>query len=225
MLATKYATEGADELIYVDTVASLYGRNALDGLITRTVDKVFIPVTVAGGVRSLNDVKRLLGAGADKVAINTAAIRNPALIDQCAASVGCQGIVVSIEAKTTAPGRWECYTDNGRERSGKDAVAWANEAVQRGAGEILLTSIDRDGTCRGFDIQLCAAIAPYVTVPVIASGGMGGLLHLQRVLNEGHADAIATASWLHGGGDLNRLRAALRLPNAPVVSESTQSIR
>ena len=213
VLAKRYAQEGADEILYVDTVASLYGRNQLGPLLARTVENVFIPVTVAGGVRSLDDVKRLLGSGADKVALNTAALRAPGLIDRCAASVGCQGIVVSIEAKRTAAGGWEAYTDNGRERTGRDAVAWAKEAVERGAGEILLTSVDRDGTRRGCDCELVAAVAPYVTVPVVACGGVGSVEHVRAVLEAGRADAVAMASYLHRGGTVSGLRAELAWDN------------
>lgn len=194
-LAQKYATDGADEIIFLDTVASLYGRNNLTELLERTAEEVFIPITVAGGVRCLSDVKRLLGSGADKVGINTAAIRTPELIDRCAASVGCQGIVISIEAKRTPAGGWEAYTDNGRERTGRDAIAWSREAVDRGAGEILITSVDRDGTLRGFDLELVNAISD-LPVPVTACGGMGTLGHLQDVLEAG-ADAVAMASVLH----------------------------
>lgn len=193
-LATRYAQD-ADELLYIDTVASLYGRNQLTELLERTTDEVFIPVTVGGGIRSRADVQRLLGAGADKVAINTAAIRDPGLLSDCASHYGSQAIVVSIEAKRVNGG-WEAYTDNGRERSGRDAVAWAFEAVQRGVGEILLTSIDQEGTRAGFDLQLIAAIAPQVPVPVIACGGMGSLDHAKRALEAG-ADALAMASVLH----------------------------
>jgi cyclase len=145
-LANAYAEAGADELLYIDTVASLYGRNQLAALLSRTVEDVFIPITVGGGVKSRADVKRLLDAGADKVAINTAAIRDPALIRECADHYGAQAVVVSIEAKRQPLGGWECYTDNGREKTGKDVLLWAEEAISLGAGEILLTSIDQEGT-------------------------------------------------------------------------------
>ena len=195
-LAQKYAEMGADEILYVDVVSSLYGRNQLADLLERTAEQVFIPITVAGGVRSLGDVKRLLGSGADKVAINTAALASPALISECAASVGSQGIVVSIEAKRHASG-WEAYTDNGRERTGKDAVAWAREAVARGAGEIIITSVDRDGTRKGFDTALVEALRD-LPVPVTACGGMGSVADLRSALDAG-ADAVAMASVLHYG--------------------------
>lgn len=198
--ALRYA-EQADELLYIDTVATLYGRNQLESLIEKVSEKVFIPITVGGGIRSVDDVGALLRCGADKVAVNSAAIRQPRLITQCADRFGSQAICVSIEAKHTSNGRagWEAYTDNGRERSGRDAVEWAFEAVERGAGELLVTSIDRDGTCRGFDTALIAAIAPHVPVPVIAGGGMGSLEHLLDVLTIGRADAVAVASCVHSG--------------------------
>lgn len=195
-LAKKYADEGADEIIFLDTVASLYGRNQLADLLERTAEQVFVPITVAGGVRSLGDVKRLLGSGADKVAINTAAIASPGLISECSASVGAQGIVVSIEAKRTETG-WEAYTDNGRERTGKDAVAWAYEAVSRGAGEVFITSVDQDGTRKGFDTALVSALRD-LPVPVTVSGGLGSVGDLTAVLEAG-ADAVAIGSALHYG--------------------------
>lgn len=195
-LAPKYAEEGADELLYVDIVASLYGRNQLASLLDRTTREVFVPVTVAGGIGSLAEVQRVLDAGADKVAINTAAIRHPDLIDDIACRYGSQAITVSIEAKRNSHG-WEAYTDNGREKSGRDACAWAREAVERGAGEILLTSIDCEGTRKGFDVALVKTLAPALSVPVIACGGMGAPEHLWEVLHEGKADAVAMASVLH----------------------------
>lgn len=195
-LAVKYANEGADELLYIDTVASLYGRNQLCELLERTTEHVFIPITVGGGIKSRADVKRLLDSGADQVAINTAAIRSPTLIKECADYYGSQAIVVSIEAKRTVHG-YECYTDNGREKTGKDAIRWAHEAVALGAGELLITSIDQDGTRKGFDIDLISAIAPNVSVPVVASGGMGSISDLEMVLTRGKADAVAFASVLH----------------------------
>lgn len=194
--ALRYYGQGIDELLYVDVVASLYGRNSLAGLLERTVDDVFVPITVAGGIRSAADVRALFNAGADKVALNTAAIRNPGLIEDLARFYGCQAIVVSIEAKRNGKG-WEAYTDNGRERTGKDAVQWAHEAVERGAGEILITSVDQEGTCRGFDLELIGAVAD-VSVPVIASGGCGAIEHVQEARKAG-ADAVAIAHCLHYG--------------------------
>lgn len=195
-LAKKYAEQGADELLYIDCVASLYGRNQLADLLDRTTRDVFIPVTVGGGIKSREDVQRLLGAGADKVAINTAAIKAPSLIRELADSYGSQAIVCSVEAKRRKDG-WEAYTDNGREKTGRDAVEWAQEAVDLGAGEILLTSIDQEGTQRGFDLDLVALIAPNVPVPVTACGGMGNLHHLSEVIDRAKADAVAMASVLH----------------------------
>ena len=196
-MAQRYAEQGADEILYIDTVASLYGRNQLEALLEKTCESVFVPITVGGGIRSLQDARRLFNAGADKIAINTAALKRPDLINELAGHFGNQAVVVSIEAKRVNGG-WECYTDNGRNRSERDAVAWAFDSVGRGAGELLLTSVDRDGTRRGFDTELIAAIAPHVPVPVTASGGCGSLEHLKAVLRAG-ADAVAVGSALHYG--------------------------
>lgn len=209
-LARKYAQESADELLYIDTVATLYGRNQLASLLAETTEDVFIPVTVGGGIKSRADVRRLLESGADKVAINTAAIRTPSLIKECADYYGSQCIVVSIEAKRRGTVGWEAFTDNGREKTGKDAVEWAHEAVDLGAGELLITSIDQDGTRRGFDVDLIKAIAPNVSVPVTACGGAGSLDHIREVIREGKADAVAVASVLHYGKmTLREIRDAL----------------
>ena len=197
-MAQRYAEGGADELLYIDTVASLYGRNQLEALLEKTVESVFVPVTVGGGIASVSDARRLFNAGADKIAVNTAALKRRELIDELAGKFGNQAVVVSIEAKRVNGG-WECYSDNGRSPSGISATAWALEAVKRGAGELLLTSIDRDGTRRGFDTDLVAAIAPNVSVPVTASGGMGCAEHLKEVVKRGRADAVAIASVLHYG--------------------------
>src|SRR3990167_3122466 len=197
-MAPRYAENGADEILYIDTVASLYGRNQLEALLEKTSEEVFIPITVGGGIASKEDARRLFNAGADKIAINTAALKQPDLINELADHFGSQAIVVSIEAKRTSNG-WEAYMDNGRQRSGRDAITWGEDAVKRGAGEILLTSVDHDGTRRGFDVDLYATIAPNVPVPVTASGGMGTLEHLRAVLEHGHADAVAMASVLHYG--------------------------
>lgn len=188
-LARKYA-EDADELLYIDAVASLYGRNALAPMLEEATRDVFIPITVGGGIRSRADVKRLLDAGADKVAINTAGLNNPGLLSDLAGHYGSQAIVVSIEAKRVAGGKWECFTDNGRQATGKCVRAWAEEAVERGVGEILLTSIDRDGTRKGFDLDLIEAIQ--VPVPVIVGGGFGRLEDLATV-KDAHGIAIGTA--------------------------------
>lgn len=196
--ARKYYEEGADELIYMDTVASLYKRNHLAEIIRRAVQDVFIPITVGGGIRSLDDATQLLRAGADKVAVNTAAIQRPELITEISRQFGSQCMVLSIEAKRSK-GSWEAYTDNGREHSGLDAVAWASQAVKLGAGEILLTSVDQEGTRKGFDLELVKTISKTVPVPVIASGGMGTLEHMIDVIQKGYADAVSVASVLHYG--------------------------
>jgi cyclase len=195
--ARRYYEQGADEIIYMDCVASLYGRNSLSEIIRSAARDIFVPLTVGGGIRSVEDVKELLRAGADKVAINTAALASPTLISDLAKRFGSQCVVVSIEAKRTSDNTWEAYTDNGRERTGKDVADWAEEAVGLGAGEILLTSVDREGTRKGLDIELTREIASRVSVPVIASGGMGKPEHLIQALTDGRADAVAMADILH----------------------------
>ena len=209
--ARRYYDDGADELLYMDIVASLYGRNSLTDIVRYTAENVFIPFTVGGGVRSVADVEALLHAGADKVAVNTAAIARPELIREVARQFGSQCMVLSIEAKQTAPGRWEAYTDNGREKTGIDVVDWARRAVDLGAGEILLTAVDREGTRKGFDIALTRAVSSLVPIPVIASGGMGEPAHLVEVVRDGRADAVAMADVLHyKRADLASLRAVAR---------------
>lgn len=195
--ARRYYEEGADELLYMDIVASLYGRNNLTEIVRRTASEVFVPMTVGGGIRSVDDAKELLRAGADKVAINTAAVARPELIREVSRRFGSQCMVLSIEAKSVAPGKWEVFTDNGRERTGLDVVSWASRAVELGAGEILVTSVDREGTRKGFDLDLVRAVSTSVPVPVIASGGMGIPEHLIQVLEKGCADAVAMADVLH----------------------------
>lgn len=191
-LAERYAQEEIDEILYLDVVASLYGRNQLESLIEETVESVFVPLTVGGGIRTLADAKRMLDSGADKIACNTGAITNPRLIEEIAGHFGSQALVVSIEAKRVNGG-WEAYTENGRQRTGKDAVAWAFEAVKLGAGELLITSIDREGTKRGCDLDLIKAIAPHVPVPVIACGGIGKPEHIEDVAKLGACVAISSA--------------------------------
>ncbi|MCC6467461.1 MAG: imidazole glycerol phosphate synthase subunit HisF [Alphaproteobacteria bacterium] len=209
--ARRYYEAGIDELIYMDAVASLYDRNSLDAIVRHTAENVFVPVTVGGGIRSLDDVGRMLRSGADKLAINTAAIRRPALITEVARRFGAQCMVLSIEAKRTAPGRWEAYTDNGREKTGIDAVAWAKQGVELGAGELLVTSVDQEGTRRGFDVKLLRAIADAVSIPMIASGGLGAPEHLVAAVREGGADAVAMADVLHYGRlSLSAIRDAAR---------------
>jgi cyclase len=196
-LALRYYAQGSDELIYIDVVASLYGRNSLGDIVRQAAQDVFIPMTVGGGLRTVEDVTHLLRCGADKVAVNTAAVKNPDLITEIARRFGSQCIVLSIEAKQIGPDRWEAYTDNGRERTGLDAIDWAKRGVALGAGEILLTSVDREGTRKGFDIALVRAVTEEVMVPVIASGGMGKAQDLVDVVERGGADAVAIADMLH----------------------------
>ncbi len=194
--AQDYYQAGVDELIYMDIVASLYGRNNLADIVKRTAENVFVPLTVGGGVRSGDDVRTLLRAGADKVAINTAATRRPELITEVAHKFGSQCMVLSIEAKRSSPGKWEAYIDNGREHTGLDVVEWARRGVELGAGEILLTSVDQEGTRKGFDCHLVEAVSSAVSIPVIASGGMGSSDHLVDAVRAG-ADAVAMADALH----------------------------
>lgn len=210
-LARRYYEQGADELLYVDVVASLYGRNSLHDIIQRAARDVFVPLTVTGGIRSVDDVREILRAGADKIGINTEATKRPELIREVARKFGSQCMVLSIEAKQVGPGRWEVYTDNGREKSGLDVVEWAQRGVELGAGEILLTSVDREGTREGFDIDLVAAVSKVVPVPVIASGGMGCLAHVASVVLDGAADAVAMADMLHyGRTTVGEIRSAAR---------------
>lgn len=215
--AMRYYEEGADELVYIDTVASLYARNNLSDIIRRTADCVFIPITVGGGIRSVDDAKHILRSGADKVAINTAAIARPELISEVSRKFGSQAMVLSIEAKQIVPGKWEAYTDNGRERTGLDVIQWAKRGVELGAGEILLTSVDREGTRRGYDIDLVQEVTQAVPVPVIASGGMGTIEHVVEVVKTGHADAVAMADTLHYNRmSLREIRVALLNAKLPV---------
>ncbi len=195
--ALRYYRQGADELIYMDCVASLYGRNSLREIVLSTARDVFVPLTVGGGIRSVDDVRELLRCGADKVAVNTAAVARPELISEIARGFGSQCAVLSIEAKQIAADRWEAYTDNGRERTGLDVIEWVRRGVALGAGEILLTSVDREGTRRGFDVPLVRAVTTEVSVPVIASGGMGRTDDLVEVVMAGQADAVAMADILH----------------------------
>ena len=195
--ALRYYAEGADELIYMDIVASLYQRDNLLEVVRRTAEQAFIPLTVGGGVRTLEDVRTFLRVGADKVAMNTAAVTRPEMITEAARAFGSQCIVVSIEAIRREPGRWEPYTDAGRTPTGLDAVEWAVRAAELGAGEILLTSIDQDGTCRGFDLDLVRAVTRAVPIPVIASGGAGSVAHVAAAIEAAAADAIAVANILH----------------------------
>jgi cyclase len=197
-IAARYDGEGADELAFLDITASSDQRDIILHVIEAVAAKVFIPLTVGGGVRRVEDVRRLLNAGADKVSINTAAVQNPALVREASGIVGNQCIVVAIDAKRKGEG-WEVYTHGGRNATGLDAVDWARRMTEAGAGEILLTSMDRDGTRDGFDLALTRAVSDAVTVPVIASGGVGSKAHLADGILEGHADAVLAASVFHFG--------------------------
>ncbi len=194
--AQRYYADGIDEIVYIDAVASLYERNTIVDLVRHTAEDVFIPITAGGGVRSVEGAQILLRAGADKIAINTAATQNPELIRKLAERFGSQCVVLSIEAKRQKD-HWEAYCDNGRERTGLDVIEWSRRGEKLGAGEILLTSVDREGTRGGYDIELTRAVADAVGIPVIASGGMGKFEHLSEVVNVGHADAVAMAHVLH----------------------------
>ena len=197
--AKMYYEQGADEIIYMDIVASLYNRNNLTDIIRKTTEDVFIPITVGGGIRSIEDVQEILRCGADKVAINTAAIKTPEFITEISSKFGSQCMVLSIEAKKIGEGKWEAYYDNGREKTGIDVLEWAKKGYELGAGEILVTSVDMEGTKRGFDYELVYAISQIVPIPVIASGGMGKVDDLKKVIVESNADAVAFASILHYG--------------------------
>lgn len=199
--AAAYDAQGADEVCYLDISASPEGRSTLLDVVARTADQVFAPLTVGGGVRTVEDAERLLDAGADKIAINTAAIRNPALVAAAAERFGSQAIVVAIDAKRapgSSPARWEVYSHGGRTPEGLDALAWCRRVAELGAGEILLTSMDRDGTGKGYDVELLRAVASSVSIPLIASGGVGVLDHLADGLEAG-ADAVLAASIFHFG--------------------------
>jgi len=196
-MANRYYLHGADELIYIDIVASLYKRNNLINIVNRASDDIFIPLTVGGGVRNLDDIRELLSAGADKVAINTAAIKNPDLVSEAAERFGSQCIVGSVEAKRMPDGSWECFTNNGRERTGLDAIAWARTLEELGVGEILLTSIDQEGTRKGYDLELTKRVSAELSLPLIACGGAGSTDDLVRCVRKGDVDALALSSLLH----------------------------
>jgi cyclase len=198
-LAALYDREGADELVFLDITASSDGRAILLDVVRRTAEQVFIPFTVGGGLRTLEDIRAILAAGADKVSLNTAAVRDPELVARAAGRFGSQCVVVAIDARRAGPGRWEVYVHGGRTPTGIDAVAWARRVEELGAGEILLTSMDRDGTKDGYDLELTRAVAEAVGIPVIASGGAGTLEHLAQGLQEGRADAVLAASIFHFG--------------------------
>ncbi len=215
-IAARYNEQGADELTFLDITASSDARDIILHVIESVAEQVFIPLTVGGGVRAVGDVRRLLNAGADKVSINTSAVQNPQLIADASARYGAQCIVVAIDAKQTAPGKWEVFTHGGRNPTGLDAIEWAKRVEALGAGEILLTSMDRDGTKVGFDLPLTRAVSDAVGVPVIASGGVGNLQHLADGITEGRADAVLAASIFHYGehtvGEAKRFMAAQGIP-------------
>ncbi len=195
--AIEYYKHGIDEILFMDAVASLYKRNNLAEIVKRVSRDVFIPLSVGGGIRSVEDVRVLLHSGADKIAINTAAHNNPQLLKQVATTFGSQCLILSVEAKKKSDGEWEAYTENGREHTGRDVIEWVKECIEYGVGEILITSVDQEGTQNGFDIDLIEKVASVVNVPVIASGGMGAIPDFVDAIVQGHADAVAMASILH----------------------------
>ncbi len=197
--AVVYNDQGADELVFLDITASSDERKTMVDVVARTAERCFMPLTVGGGIRTVADMREMLLAGADKVGINTAAVKTPEVIDEAAAAFGCQALVVAIDAKRNERGSWTVYTHGGRNATELDAIEWAQEVCRRGAGEILLTSMDADGTKAGYDIALNRAVSEAVTIPVIASGGAGNLDHMVHVLNEGKADAVLAASIFHFG--------------------------
>ena len=198
-IAKRYDEQGADEITFLDITASSDDRDIILHVVEQVAEQVFIPLTVGGGVRTVDDVRRLLNAGADKVSINTAAVNNPQVVRDASNKVGSQCIVVAIDAKQTAPGKWQVFTHGGRNNTGLDAIEWAQRVEALGAGEILLTSMDRDGTKIGFDLGLTRAVSDAVRIPVIASGGVGTLEHLSEGVSTGRADAVLAASIFHFG--------------------------
>lgn len=215
--ARVYDAEGADELCFLDIAASHEGRDTLYDVVRRTAEQCFMPLTVGGGVRTTDDVRKLLNAGADKVSINTEAVRNPVFVDQAAERFGSQCIVVAIDAKADGKGAYQVYTHGGRRETGLDAVAWAVRMAEAGAGEILLTSMDRDGTREGYDIDLTRAVADAVTIPVIASGGVGTLEHFVSGVRDGHATGVLAASIFHFGDyTIHQAKVAMSEAGLPV---------
>lgn len=196
-LASLYDREGADELVFLDISASAEGRETMIEVVRRTAEQVFIPFTIGGGLRTIEDIRRILRAGADKVSLNTSAVQNPRLIEEGAYAFGSQCIVVAVDARARAQGGWEVYIHGGRTPTGKDVLEWVQEAERLGAGEILLTSMDRDGTKSGYDLELTRAVSRAVSLPVIASGGVGNLEHMAEGLSTGEADAVLAASIFH----------------------------
>lgn len=225
--AKLYDAAGADELCFLDITASHENRDTIYDVVQRTAEAAFMPVTVGGGVRTVDDIRKLLLAGADKVSINTAAVKRPDFVREAAERFGAQCIVVAIDAKQTGPEKWEIFTHGGREPTGLDAVAWARRMVELGAGELLLTSMDRDGAKTGFDLALTRAVSDAVSVPVIASGGVGTLDHLVDGVREGHASAVLAASIFHFGEyTIAEAKAALAEAGLPVrpVDGGTEAI-
>jgi len=214
--ATVYDAAGADELTFLDITASSDARDTLFDVVARTAERCFMPLTVGGGVRTVEDVRKLLLAGADKTSINTAAVHRPEFVREAAEKFGAQCVVVAIDAKQVSPGKWEVFTHGGRNGTGLDAVAWAQRMASYGAGEILLTSMDRDGSEKGFDLELTRAVADAVTIPVVASGGVGNLDHFVDGVVKGHASAVLAASIFHFGrhsiGEAKRHMAAAGIP-------------
>jgi len=198
-IARRYDEQGADEITFLDITASSDNRETMVHVVEAMASEVFIPLTVGGGIRKVEDVRRMLNAGADKVAINTAAVSRPEFVKQASDHFGSQCIVVAIDAKQVGPDKWEVFTHGGRQATGLDALAWARKMTEYGAGEILLTSMDRDGTKDGFDLELTRAVCDAVSIPVIASGGVGNLDHLVEGITRGHADAVLAASIFHFG--------------------------
>lgn len=216
-LAVRYNDQGADEMVFFDITASAHGRATMVGVIERTADRCFMPLTVGGGIRTVEDMGTMLLAGADKVSINSSALQNPDLIRAGAEKFGSQCIVVSIDAKRVGPGRWEVFARGGRESTGREALEWAQQAVQLGAGEIVLNSIDADGTRQGFDLEITRRLSQSVSVPVVASGGAGSLKHMADVLLEGQADAVLAASIFHFGEfTVAQVKAYLQQAGLPV---------
>jgi cyclase len=217
-LAARYDEAGADEIVFLDITASHEGRGTIVDLAERTAEQVFIPFTIGGGLRAEDDIRDVLAAGADKVSVNSAAVRDPRLIERASARFGAQCVVVAIDARrrSDAPG-WEVYLDGGRVPAGREAVGWAREAAERGAGELLVTSMDRDGTKDGFDTELLAAVADAATVPVIASGGAGRLEHFAEAVTQGRADAVLAASVFHDGVyTVRQVKEAMSAAGVPV---------
>ena len=215
--ALNYYRDGIDEIIYMDSVASLYGRNHLADVIRSATESIFVPLTVGGGIRSIDDVKEILRAGADKIAINSHVVQVPSLISEVAEKFGSQCMVLSVEAKQVSGNSWEVYVNNGREKTGLDVVEWAVRAVELGAGELLVTSVDREGTRKGFDIELMKAVSSEVSVPVIASGGMGSLSDFIDVVKVGGVGAVAMADFLHyERSSVSQIRDAARISGLQV---------